>query len=91
MDGFKNRIKNLFEEQEQLREHFKKLNIIINNYNDSNKFSNTNQILDTINKLYAVVVRIMLLFFILYIYKLFNISMLHENEKIISIILEIKI
>jgi len=61
MDGFKNRIKNLFEEQEQLREHFKKLNIIINNYKDTLRFSNTSHILDTLDKMYSVVVKIAIL------------------------------
>ncbi|ORX86502.1 hypothetical protein BCR32DRAFT_289932, partial [Anaeromyces robustus] len=55
-DAFKNRIKNLFEEQEQLKEHYKNLNEIIDNYISSNKFSKTSNILDTINNMYSVII-----------------------------------
>jgi len=56
MEGFKNRIKNLFEEQEQLRQHYKNLNIIINNYTNTNKFSKTSNVLDDVNKQFSVMV-----------------------------------
>jgi hypothetical protein len=56
MDGFKNRVKNLFDEQEQLRSHYRKLNEIISNYINGNRFSKTNILLDNINKMYSIMV-----------------------------------
>ncbi|ORX48927.1 hypothetical protein BCR36DRAFT_354014 [Piromyces finnis] len=56
VEGFKNRIKNLFDEQEQLRQHYKKLNILINNYKNTNKFSKTSNVLDDINRQYSIMV-----------------------------------